>query len=109
MKTIHLNEEYIKGFVDALFSELDEGLGPQLKYLEGYDLLFEKKELWTVRIPFAVQGSTRDNLVTYFDLSARSTVPAFRLKVKLCFEEITNHIASFQRDPFQFNNPGRDE
>lgn len=101
MKTrpIHPNEEFLKGFVEALMAEYEIGLGPFLNKLHDFiiDVSHSKlKDSTLVTIYFSIEGDKRDDLHVYFHVSERDTIDLIRTRVQLVVEEIISTVKSFE-------------
>lgn len=96
---IHLNTEFIRGFIEALIYEYEEGLGPFLSDIHDYTILVkEEDDLVKVTIPYAIISDNRADLNVYLELSKRTSMEAFRLKVNLCIDEIRSRVVNFKKD-----------
>lgn len=97
---IHLNEEFIKGFIEGLIFEYEDGLGPFLSWIHNYEIIVDKPEdlITRIRIPYDIISDNRANLFVQIEISSRTSLEAFRLKIKFAIEEIIQRVRSFEKD-----------
>lgn len=97
---VHLNVEFIRGFVEALFCEFENSLGPFKSDLYDYGIDCKPSDKnaseWLISIPFAILSDHRSDVFTYFYLCEQDTIDNFRNNVETSVEEIIRSIKTFK-------------
>jgi len=100
-KLVHLNTEYIKGFIEAMIIQMEHCLGPFISDISSYEIVVTKvkgKEEMLIQIHYSIIGDGRANLKSYFDLKENDTNENFEFKSETAIKEIIDTIAEFNRE-----------
>lgn len=99
---VHLNTEWLNGFVKAVMEEQDCKIGPFLSDLSTYEATFEKCENesgdYKFKIPFQIIGDRRANLFALCFIRKALSTSELRAKTLFLCEEINSATIQFKRD-----------